>query len=305
MTVAAISNRVYASQRDWKSRLRLIKMSEELLDSLTEQVQQGTKYREIAPELVRRIGAQELAKRRSLKEAVKATKNKLHQVGGAYQESRLNYEKSLALLRETDPEPVEGSGQVATSSHQLRATCYQLMQAHASTRERLPILDDFYQTIFAELPPVRTVLDLACGLNPLAYPWLPLPKGTQFTAVDIYRDMLTFIQDFFEIVGVNGRTQQRDIIGHPPTETYDLILLLKTLPCLEQVDKSAAADLIEALNGRFLLISYPAQSLGGRGKGMRENYTQQFEQLANGRNWHVQRFEFATELAFLVQTNRS
>jgi len=259
-----------------------------------EQVLQGAKYREIAPELVRRIGAQELAKRRSLKEVVKATKNKLHQVGGAYQESRLNYEKSLALLRET----------AASTPAHLRATCHQLMQAHASTRERLPILDHFYQTIFAQLPPIQTVLDLACGLNPLAYPWLPLPKETQFTAVDIYRDMLDFIQGFFEIAGINGRTQQRDIIGHPPTEPYDLILLLKTLPCLEQVDKHAATHLLDALNGRFLLISYPAQSLGGRGKGMVENYTQQFERLADGRHWQVQRFEFATELAFLVQTNR-
>ena len=278
-------------------------MPEELLDQLTEQVLKGVKYREIAPELVQRIGAQELEKRRSLKEAVKATKNKLHQVGGAYQQTKINYEKSLELLRETAcTEPVE----VAVSHpNQLRTTCHQLMQAHASTRERLPILDDFYETIFAELPPIYTVLDLACGLNPLAYPWLPLPKGTEFTAVDIYRDMLNFIQDFFELTGVNGRTQQRDIIGNPPTEPYDLILLLKTLPCLEQVDKNAAVNLLDKLNGRYLLISYPAQSLGGRSKGMVENYTQQFEALANGRNWQVQRFEFATELAFLVKTTPS
>ena len=262
----------------------------------------SAKYREIAPELVRRIGAQELEKRRSLKEAVKATKNKLHQVGGAYQQTKLNYEKSLELLRETAcTEPVE----VAVSNpNELRASCRQLMQAHASTRERLPILDEFYETIFANLPPIHTVLDLACGLNPLVYPWLPLPKDVQFTAVDIYSDMLTFIQEFFELTGVNGRTQQRDIIGNPPTEPYDLILLLKTLPCLEQVDKNAAVNLLDKLNGRYLLISYPAQSLGGRSKGMVENYTQQFEALANGRNWQVQRFEFATELAFLVQTNR-
>jgi 16S rRNA (guanine(1405)-N(7))-methyltransferase len=268
-------------------------MSEELLEQLTEQVRQGAKYREIAPELVRRIGAQELAKRRSLKEAVKATKNKLHQIGGAYQPGRINYEEGLRLLRE-----------MAVSSPHFRAICHSIMQAHASTRERLLILDHFYTTTLASLPPIHTVLDLACGLNPLVYPWLPLPPNVQFTAVDIYSDMLTFIQHFFELAGVNGRTQQRDIIGNPPTEPYDLILLLKTLPCLEQVDKSAAADLIEALNGRFLLISYPAQSLGGRGKGMVENYTQQFERLADGRHWQVQRFEFATELAFLVQTNR-
>ena len=264
------------------------------LDLLESQVLQGAKYREIAPDLVRRIGARELAKRRSLKEAVKATKNKLHQVGGAYQQTKLDYDKSLALLRET----------AVSHPHQLRAACHQLMQVHASTRERLPILSHFYETIFAELPPIRTVLDLACGLNPLAYPWLPLPGEVQFTAVDIYGDMLRFIQAFFELAGVNGRTQQRDIIGSPPTEPYDLILLLKTVPCLEQVDKNGGGKLLDALNGRYLLISYPAQSLGGRSKGMVENYTQQFEGLINGRNWQVQRFEFATELAFLVQTDR-
>lgn len=266
-------------------------MSEEILDALTQQVLQGAKYREIAPDLVRRIGAQELTKRRSLKEAVKATKNKLHQIGGAYQPGRINYDEGVALLRET-----------AVSTPQFRAICHSIMQAHASTRERLLFIDEFYQALLADLAPIRTVLDLACGLNPLVYPWLPLPPDVQYTAVDIYSDMLNFIQEFFVITGINGRTQQRDIIGSPPTEPYDLILLLKTLPCLEQVDKNAAANLIDALNGRFLLISYPAQSLGGRSKGMVENYTRQFAQLANGRSWQVQKYEFATEIAFLVTT---
>lgn len=260
------------------------------LDRLAAQVLASAKYQEIVPALVRRIGAQELEKRRSFKEAVKATKNKLHQVGGAYLQTRLNYEKSLELLRET-----------AASSTQFQATCRQLMQSHISTRERLPILDQFYQTILGDLPPIHTVLDLACGLNPLAYPWLPLPPRVQYTAVDIYGDMLAFIQDFFALAGINGRIQQRDVIGSPPTEPADLILLLKTLPCLEQIDKTAAARLIDSLNGRFLLISYPVQSLGGRGKGMVDNYTRQFEELANGRAWQVQRYEFETELAFLVE----
>lgn len=276
-------------------------MTEEMLETLTVQVLHGAKYREIAPALVRRIGAQELAKRRSLKEAVKATKNKLHQVGGAYQPGRIDYGKGLEMLREMATSTSLSTG--VSSPDQLRAACDQLMHAHASTRERLPILDEFYQTTLADLPPIRTVLDLACGLNPLAYPWLPLPPDVQYTAVDIYSDMLHFIQQFFAIVGINGRTEQRDIIGNPPTEPADLILLLKTLPCLEQVDRQAAANLIDALNGRFLLISYPAQSLGGRSKGMVENYTRQFEALADGRSWQVQKFEFATELAFLVTTD--
>jgi len=124
-------------------------MTKEMLEVLTAQVLQGGKYRVIAPELVRRIGAQELAKRRSLKEAVKATKNKLHQVGGAYQPGRIDYEKGLEILRET----------AVSSPDQFHSICHQLMQAHASTRERLPILDKFYQTILVNLPPIRTVLE--------------------------------------------------------------------------------------------------------------------------------------------------
>jgi 16S rRNA (guanine(1405)-N(7))-methyltransferase len=260
------------------------------LDLLVEQILTSSKYRHIAPDLVRRIGAQELNKRPSRKAAIKSTKNKLHQVGGAYRRTRLDYEKGLNLLRET-----------AVSPQNFRVTCQTLMQSHTSTRERLPILDDFYRTVLADLPPIRTVLDVACGLNPLTYPWLPLEPETQYTAVDIYADMLNFIEEFFTIAGINGRIQQRDVIGNPPTEPADLILLLKTLPCLEQVDKTAASRLLDALNGRYLLISYPAQSLGGRSKGMVENYSQQFAQLANGRSWQIQRFEFATELAFLVK----
>lgn len=263
------------------------------LDLLVAQILASSKYRHIAPDLVRRIGAQELSKRPSLKIAVKSTKNKLHQVGGAYRRTRLDDEKGVARLRET-----------ATSPQDFRATCQTLMKTHASTRERLPILNDFYPTVLANLPPINTVLDIACGLNPLAWPWMPLSPTVQYTAVDIYADMLHFIAEFFAIAGVNGRIQQRDVIGNPPTQPADLILLLKTLPCLEQVDKTAASTLLDTLNGRYLLISYPTQSLGGRGKGMVNYYTQQFEQLANGRSWQVQRFDFATELAFLVTVHK-
>jgi 16S rRNA (guanine(1405)-N(7))-methyltransferase len=56
------------------------------LDKLLEAIQSSSKYRHIDIDLIRAIGTSELEKRRTLKEAIKATKNKLHQVGGAYQE---------------------------------------------------------------------------------------------------------------------------------------------------------------------------------------------------------------------------
>lgn len=261
-----------------------------MLDELVTAVTRSAKYAQISPQLVREIGALELAKRPKLKDAVKATKTKLHQVGGAYLDGPQTHDRWLAQLRATAGSPTD-----------LRATCIDIMRHHASTRERIPILDTFYTTTLAGLPPVRSVLDIACGYNPLARPWMPFQDAVEYTACDIYADLTAFVQAFMAIVGMHGRGEQRDVLHDPPTRPVDLALLLKTLPCLEQIDKQASTILLDALDARYLLISYPVASLGGRQKGMVETYSAHFEALAAGRRWQVERFEFATELAFLVK----
>lgn len=69
------------------------------LDRLAAAIQATPKYRHLTPDLIRRLGERELAVRGSFKEAVKATKNKLHQVAGAYQESKINYDRALQQLQ--------------------------------------------------------------------------------------------------------------------------------------------------------------------------------------------------------------
>lgn len=262
------------------------------LDDLIAAVQKSAKYQFVSHELIRHIGERELAARRNLKEAVKATKNKLHQVGGAYFEAKIEYAAALAQL-----------GEAAADPHAFRAACRDLMRRHASTRERLDILDTFYAATLAGLPDVSVVMDVACGLNPLAWPWMPLDENMTYIAYDIYADMIGFIGEFMELAGINGRARVRDVISRPPTEAADLVLLLKTLPVLAQVEKTAVPRLLDALNARYLLISFPAHSLGGRSKGMVQNYEAQFRSWVEGRPWQVQRFEFPTELAFLVTQN--
>lgn len=263
------------------------------LDELIAAVRASAKYRAVDPELIRAIGADELAKRKRLKEAIKATKNKLHQVGGAYQppDGPGYSQRSLDALQQAV---------AAGDQQQLRATCAEIMALHASTRERLPIIEQFYATVLAELPPVRSVIDLACGLNPCALPWMGLPADVRYTAYDIYQDMIDFINACFAILGVQGQAAVRDVIQQPPTERADLALVLKTLPCLEQIDRDASQRLLDALDVDHLLVSFPAQSLGGREKGMAAHYEARLRALTAERPWRVTRFAFASELAFLI-----
>ncbi len=260
------------------------------LDDLVTAVLATTKYHSLSPDLVRRVGAAELGKRPRLKEALKATKNKLHQIGGAYFTASIDYAAALARLEEA-----QRSGAAAQ-----REALVAVMRLHASTQERLPILEAFYATTLAGLPPIGSVLDLACGLNPLAWPWMPFGPETTYTAVDIYADMMAFLGQFMALAGIRGAAQVGDV-GSPMTfAPVDLVLLLKTLPVLAQVDKTAVPRLLDSLPARYLLISFPAKSLGGRSKGMVENYETQFNQWAEGRAWQIKRFAFASELAFLV-----
>ena len=273
----------------------------EPLATLIASIQNSAKYRDVCVEVIGNIGARELAKRRNLKEAIKATRNTLHQVSGAYLDSKehyTHYTHWLAQLR------------VATQLHDtnaLRDVCTRILNSHASTRERLPILDQFYTQILAELPPIHSVVDIACGLNPLTIPWMPLAKDASYYAYDISESMMSFLDACLPLLGVQGHAQACDVLQCSPTPKVDLALLLKAIPCLEQIDKHAGQTLLQSIQADAIVVSFPVRSLGGRNKGMAEHYEAHFralvahEEQATHRAWDIQRFEFASELAFLLR----
>jgi len=128
-----------------------------------------------------------------------------------------------------------------------------------------------------------------------------LPATTELIAYDIYADQIAFLNDVFALTGLPGRAEVRDVVGRPPDTPADLALVLKTLPCLEALDRRAPERLLDALPAPRLLVSFPAQSLGGRRKGMAAHYEAGFRRLLDARGWPATRFTFATEIAFLVE----
>jgi 16S rRNA (guanine(1405)-N(7))-methyltransferase len=266
-----------------------LERQESQLDQLVTAVRASARYRRVNPNVVANIGTRELTKRRSLKEAIKETKNTLHRIGGAYLTPAMDYARWLETLRQA----------AATGDPlALRHACRAIMSHHASTRERLPILDHFYATTLAPIAPVRSVLDVASGLNPLAIPWMPLAADAAYLACDMYEDMMPFIAAFMALAGVRGRVWAGDVTQSCPTEHVHVAL--KALPCLDQIDKTAGLRLLQMINADHLLVSFPVQSLGAREKGMATNYEARFRATIAGTGWSLTRFAFATELAFLV-----
>lgn len=253
-------------------------------------VRASAKYRHVAPALVETLAARELAAGARPKDAVKSVKNKLHQVAGAYQVEPLHGEAWLVEMQTC-----------ISNRSDVRPLCRSLMARHASTRERLPILDEFYTTLFGDLPPVHSVLDLACGLNPLALPWMGLAPGAVYRACDIYADQVDLLNRWFATAGQRGAAFLCDLINSPPVLQADVVLLLKAIPCLQQVDRDIGRRLLDAVDAPTLIVSYPAHSLGGRKHGMPEQYAAQFARLVEGRPWQIDTYHFATELVYRIR----
>ncbi len=265
---------------------------EDELDALVRAVLSSPKYRGVCPDLVRRLGKVELSRRRSLREATKRTRSRLHQIGAAYLEGGRARLPDLALLR-----AAYASGDRA----RIREASAEVLRCHSSTRERLPILDRVFSEALGGIGPVGSVLDVACGLNPVALPWMPVGRDVEYRAWDVQGELVDYLEGFFGFAHERGEAALVDVTGTLPDHEADVALVLKALPCLEHVERGDGERLLGALRAPYLLVSFPVRSLGGRAKGMEESYEAAFGRLVEARGWRAEVFRYPTELVFLVR----
>lgn len=264
--------------------------SAEDLNEIVQAVLAAPKYNTVCPDTVRRIAAVEMPKRNGTKAALKATKRRLHQVYGAFEQD-IDYDALYRRLAHA-----YRSGDEAA----IRAACRDALRLHSSTQERLSILDEFYARIWAITGTPRTLLDLGCGLNPLTLPWMALPPAARTIALDIDAPRIDFLNRYLPLAGLPPLARWQDLLSHPPTTPSDVALLLKTSATLERQEQSGTLRLLRALNAPLVAVSFPIQSLGGREKSMAAHYRREFHALVANEPWSIRELLFETELVFIV-----
>jgi 16S rRNA (guanine(1405)-N(7))-methyltransferase len=260
------------------------------LDEIVSAVAAAKKYRFVCRDTLYRIAERELANYHNIKAATKATKRRLHQVYGAFEQD-WDYDTAYQQLEEAYQ---QGTGS------EIKAACRHVMELHSSTRERLPILDRFYQDIFEVTGQPSSILDAGCGLNPLALPWMDLPAGARYLALDIDAARVDFLNRYLSLAGYEPLARCQDVLSHPPADRADVALLLKMSPTLERQGTGATLRLIEQLDAHHIVVSYAVKSLGGREKGMLETYEQHFRELVSDRDWSIEKLVFETELVLIA-----
>ncbi|MBM3319034.1 MAG: 16S rRNA methyltransferase, partial [Candidatus Eisenbacteria bacterium] len=129
-----------------------------------------------------------------------------------------------------------------------------------------------------------------------------LPPETEYRAFDIDTRLAALVARFLRLSGRGGLAAAWDLLSPPPEEALgaDLALLWKTLPLLEQQERGAGLKLLRGLPARWWIVSFPARSLGGREKGMREHYDRLARDLARLLRRPLRRLDLPNETFYIL-----
>lgn len=271
------------------------------VEAVVTAVKQSTKYGDTSEATIRELAAEAVRQHKKSKPAIKAVRARLHSIMAPYLGDP-DYTVAAARL---------DAAFAAEDAAAIEAICLDCLHDHLSTRERLPILAEFYERIFAITGRPQSIMDIACGLNPLALRWMGLGavssgqlavsgEAVRFYAYDIHEPRIAFINHYFRLEGLEPLARVQDVAMEFPQEQADVALFLKEMPRFERNYGGRGRPLLEALRARFLVISYPTISTHG-GRNLTNRYREFMAQLIQGHNWPVTELLFAGELVFIVE----
>jgi 16S rRNA (guanine(1405)-N(7))-methyltransferase len=174
------------------------------------------------------------------------------------------------------------------------------MESHASTRERIPQLETFYEQLWAVTGRPESILDLACALHPFGLPWMDLPVVTRYYAYDLHAPRVKLINRFLKAMVHEALAKVQDILVNPPEVEADVALFFKEAHRFEQRQKGCNRPFFEALRVRWLLVSLPAADLSGH-HSLVERQRNLMDSILAGLDWPVTELTIGNELVFCIR----
>ena len=208
-----------------------------------------------------------------IKVIIKEVRSKLRDLTGRFQVST---KKRLELLQ----------------NNQIK----ELLKTHSSTAERLAFYPDLKKLI-ASLR-ITSILDLGCGLNPLAL----ANKEINYHAADIKEDDLNIVKIFFKKNKIKGEVfiyDLRKISDNLPKA--DICLIFKVLDIIEKNPYKLTEKILLNTMSKYFLISFATRTLSG--KKMNHPERRWLDYLLKRINYKYKTFNSDNEIFYLITKN--
>ena len=260
------------------------------LSKMVETTKTSRKYREmdLPDEFLYDLAEQAAKNAVSLAEIKTIFRKNLHNVIAPYLEN-IDYQQVTTKLID-HPEIVDDP----------QAYCLSIMEKHASTRERIPWLVEFFAVIEEQIGRPKCVLDLACALDPLSLPWLKLAPEPTFLAFDVNGSRISYQNQLFASAFPFAKAIQQDIFVDPPSEKADCAFFFKEAHRLEKRQPGATALLLQQLNVDVTVLTLPATDLA-RHHSLENYHTQLVEKAVQGQDFHFEKIRVGDELIFFIR----
>ncbi|MCA9485894.1 MAG: hypothetical protein KC506_03560 [Nanoarchaeota archaeon] len=180
----------------------------------------------------------------------------------------------------------------------LQENFNEVLKTHTSTHERLSFYPGLKAIISKEKP--KSILDLGCGLNPLAL----ASKGTKYYASDIKEDELEIVDAFFKKNKIPGKTFIYDL-RNPEEELpqADICLIFKVLDILDKKNHSLTRRILEKVNCKKFIISFSTKKLSGR--PMNKPQRIWFEKTLKNLKFPFEKLNTSNEIFYLIDKKSS
>lgn len=243
----------------------------------------GKKFK-ILKEHINKKGVEKLEKNKNFKEIIKSIKNEIGIVYGSFQTKDFN-KKEKILNNISSKEEIE-----------------KILFCHKSSRERKDFYEIVYKEIFKWYEPTK-IGDIACGLNPLTYFYLP-NKNIEYIACDLNQNDMNFLNNFFNKFKIKGVAKAYDvtnlkILEDKDIQNCDLIFLFKALDSFETLKKNISKDLILGLKAKNIVVSFPTRSLVSKIEFKKEKRNWFYKFLKDNK-FNFKEFEIDNEMFILI-----
>lgn len=138
-----------------------------------------------------------------------------------------------------------------------------LLKLHRSSAERLATYPLLYQQLFAITNQPTSILDLGCGFNPFAYPYLGCKPS--YHCADIACEDLKLIKQYLDSQNINNSIHCIDLSKPENIKQLpkaDIAFAFKLFDSLEDREFNITEQILEAIPADILIASFPTKSIG-------------------------------------------
>ncbi|MEK6926944.1 MAG: hypothetical protein AABX11_00780 [Nanoarchaeota archaeon] len=168
-----------------------------------------------------------------------------------------------------------------------------LLNTHSSTKERLLFYPQVIELVYSLNP--KSILDLGCGLNPLAF----AKPGIIYYASDINLSDIEVVESYFEDKKIEGSVFPLDITSElPHLPKTDVTLMFKLLDFLEKKSKGLSERILKLIPSKTIIVSFSSRKLSG--KRMNHPQREWFERMCTRLGFSFEVKEFDSEIFYLI-----